>query len=446
MREDIVALIKEAGIVGAGGAGFPTHVKVSAPAEVVIVNGAECEPLLRVDQQLMQFEAAKVVKGLEAVMEATGASQGVIALKAKYKAAKEALTEEIKGRPVKLFTLGDFYPAGDEHVTVYEVVKRVVPEGGIPLKVNCVVSNVETLINIANALEGAPVTDSYLTVTGEVPKPITVKLPIGTSIAEALALAGLKDLAGKVVIEGGPMMGKVVADVGAPITKTTKGVIVLPEAHPLVQRKKLSLAHQLRRSKAACIQCSRCTDVCPRYTLGHRLQPHKIMCSLNYLRGDEQVVRMSLLCSECGACEYGCPMELSPRQVNTALKQELAQKGIKLESASQSPVPELTREYKKIPVKRLIIRMGLTRYDCPAPLTEVEYKPKTVTIPLRQHIGAPAEPTVDVGEWVEKGAGIARTKEGALGANIHASISGVITAITDCIVIETRDREAAKEC
>jgi Na+-translocating ferredoxin:NAD+ oxidoreductase RnfC subunit len=106
----------------------------------------------------------------------------------------------------------------------------------------------------------------------------------------------------------------------------------------------------------------------------------------------------------------------------------------------------LTREYKKIPVKRLIIRMGLTRYDCPAPLTAVEFKPKKVTIPLQQHIGAPAEPTVDVGEWVEKGAEIARTKEGALGANIHASISGVITAITDCIVIETRDREAAKEC
>jgi Na+-translocating ferredoxin:NAD+ oxidoreductase RnfC subunit len=436
MREDIIKFIKEAGVVGAGGAGFPTHVKVNAKADHVIVNGAECEPLLRVDQQLMAVMAREMVKGLEAVMESTGAAQGTIALKGKYRQAIHALEKVISGKPIKLFILGDFYPAGDEHVTVYEVTGRIIPEGGIPLEVGCVVNNVETLINVAHALERHPVTDTYLTVTGEVPNPITLKLPIGMSIKEALSLAGQTNIQGKLVVEGGPMMGKVVEDFTEPITKTTKGLIVLDLNHPMMQKRNISLPHIIRQAKAACIQCMRCTDMCPRHMLGHRLSPHKIMRGINYLKGDQDVMKMALSCTECGACEYACNMMLlSPRRVNALLKQELGKRGIKVSPPGNPEVVSPSREFMKIPVKRLVSFLGLASYNVPAPLTEVNYSPLRVVIPLKQHIGAPAQPVVEIGQRVERGGLIGAVPEGAMGANVHASVSGTVREVGERIVI-----------
>jgi len=445
MNEEIISLVRAAGVVGAGGAGFPTHVKISSAAETVIINGAECEPLLRVDQQLMAAESEKVVKGLMAVMAATGAAAGIIALKSKYKDAIAALKLAAAGKPVKLFELGDFFPAGDEQVLVYEVTGRTVPEGGIPLKVGCVVCNVETVINVANALEGIPVTDSYLTVTGEVARPVTIKIPVGTPVSEVLARAGVKETQNIAVIDGGPMMGRVLDDLSQPVTKVTKGFIVLPADHRLVQKKTLSWEHIVRRSKSVCIQCAICTDVCPRYLLGHRLEPHKIMRGLNYLKPDEDVMKRALLCCECGACElYGCPMLLPPRQVNAAIKKGLAGQGVKLDAPAQDSTVSPLRQYRKIPSKRLVAKLGLSAYDRPAPLSGEEYLPGTVYIPLRQHIGAPGLPLVEAGQRVEKGALIAVVPEGALGANIHASISGTVKKVTDRIEVEPDGKRGGK--
>lgn len=431
-----VDLVREAGVVGAGGAGFPTHVKIAAEADIVIVNGAECEPLLRVDQQLMVVEARRLVQGLEAAMAVTGASTGIIALKAKYKPAIEALTPLVAGKPIKIFTLGDFFPAGDEQVLVYEVTGRVVPEAGIPLKVGCVVSNVETFINVANALEGIPVTDTWLTVTGEVARPVTLKAPVGALVAEVLAACGVKDPRSMAVIDGGPMMGRVLADTDVPVTKVTKALIVLPPDHMLVRRKTLSWEHIARRSKSVCIQCAMCTDVCPRFLLGHRLEPHKIMRGLNYLKADEDAIKMALLCCECGACElYGCIMQLPPRQVNAAFKRELAGKGIRYNPSEPGKPVASFREYRKIPSRRLVAKIGLTSYDRPAPLSADRFIPTVVRIPLWQHIGTPAVPVVEAEQRVEKGTLIAAVPEGALGANIHASISGIVKQVSEYIEI-----------
>jgi Na+-translocating ferredoxin:NAD+ oxidoreductase RnfC subunit len=329
MTNDNFEKIVQAGIVGAGGGGFPTHVKISSPAKTIIVNGAECEPLLRVDQQLMQYNAEQVIKGLKIVLELTGAAQGIIALKAKYKEAISALKPLIKNEPITLKLLNDFYPAGDEHVTVHEVTGELIPQGAIPIKVGCIVVNVETLINVANAVDDKPVTDTYLTITGQVPNPLTVKLPIGTIISDILNMAGI-NTEGKAVIEGGPMMGKVVKDLSMPVTKTTKGLIVLDSEHLLIRKKNLSIENIIRRAKAACIQCRQCTDLCPRYLLGHKIEPHKIMRSLSYAIPDEDVMKMSFACSECGLCEqYACIADLSPRTVNAILKIKLSQKGLK---------------------------------------------------------------------------------------------------------------------
>ena len=198
MQENLLGLVEQAGVVGAGGAGFPTHVKLKAQADTVIINGAECEPLLRVDQQLMALRAGDLLDALDLLVEQVGASQGVVALKEHYHAAVEALERELSRHPrLRIHRMGAFYPAGDEQVIVYEVTGRVVPEGGIPLNVGVVVSNVETALNVLAAVRHqAPVIEKYVTLTGAVRTPKTVKVPLGITVAEALALAVLPVLRG----------------------------------------------------------------------------------------------------------------------------------------------------------------------------------------------------------------------------------------------------------
>lgn len=435
MPKDILNKIKEAGVVGAGGAGFPTHVKVSSKAKTIIVNGAECEPLLRVDQQLMSVKARQMVKSLKVLMEITEANEGMIALKGKYKDAINSLQKEIQDTRIRINILDDFYPAGDEHLTVYETTDRLVPQGAIPLKVDCVVINVETLINIEEAINGIPVTNTYLTVTGEVPKPITIKLPIGTPIKKALVIAGLTDFHNIKTIDGGPMMGRIVESLLQPITKTTKGLIVLREDHPLITKRLKPFNKITREAMVACIQCRFCTDLCPRYLLGHKLEPHIIMRSIKNINGHEETFKMAMTCSECGICEqYACIMDLSPRRVNAILKAELAKKGLRPDLPINQEASKL-QKYRKIPVKRLISRLAISQYDKEAPLIEDEYKMEKVFIPLQQHVGAPSIPIAKVGQRVEKGSLIAVIPDKALGANIHASISGIIQEISSHIVI-----------
>ena len=210
MNETLIGLIEQAGIVGAGGAGFPTHVKLKAQADTVIINGAECEPLLRVDQQLMAGQAGALLEALELMVEQVGARRGVVALKEHYHAAVEALERELPAHPkLSLHKMGGFYPAGDEQVIVYEVTGRIVPEGGIPLNVGVVVSNVETALNVLAAVRGqTPVIDKYVTITGAVRTPKTVKVPLGVTVAQMLALAGGPTVERYQVVNGGPMMGK----------------------------------------------------------------------------------------------------------------------------------------------------------------------------------------------------------------------------------------------
>ena len=143
--------VRQAGVVGAGGGGFPAHVKLAAKADTVIANGAECEPLLHKDAAVMEHFAADIVKGVQLSMDAVGAQTGVIGVKAKNQRAVETMQAACKGTPVRVHLLGDYYPAGDEYDLVYTVTGRLIPPTGIPIQVGCVVNNVETLANIAAA-------------------------------------------------------------------------------------------------------------------------------------------------------------------------------------------------------------------------------------------------------------------------------------------------------
>ena len=428
----IVDSVRAAGVVGAGGAGFPTHVKLNGKAEYVIANGAECEPLLRVDQLLMQRQAELVVRGMELAMEATGAMYGVIATKAHYHDAVSALEKALgRRKKITLHLMDSYYPSGDEKSIIYEVTGRVVPSGKLPLDVGCVVSNVASLVNIANAVEGKPVIHKDVTIGGDVPSPVTVTVPVGSPIREVMALSGFKgsqqDYA---LIVGGPCMGKTEENWDAPITKTTGGLLLLKRSHLLIQRRTLSPERLYKVALAVCCQCSQCTQMCPRNALGLGVQPHKAMRALitgnGAMIGDPKAI---LGCSSCGICtNYACHMGLLPSEVMAMYKAELGKAGVR-------PVPEENIQtdpfivQKRVPVKRLIARMGLSAYDVPAPYTDTGYQPKAVYLPLRQHVGKPAEPIVKVGDRVRAGDVIADSPEKSLGARIHASIDGRVTAV-----------------
>jgi len=441
VASDIVSKVRDAGVVGAGGAGFPTHVKLSAKVDTVIANGAECEPLLHADQHLMARYPELIVRGLRLAMQATGAERGIIALKAKYEGAIAAFKRVLKQDDnVSLHLLGNFYPAGDEFVLVYDVLGRMVPEGGIPLEVGVVVNNVGTLLNVARAEEGVPVTHRYLTVTGEVKNPVTLRVPIGTTVAQVVEWAGGIASAddqtagdGLVFVAGGPMMGHVVQETDV-VTKTTGGLLVLPPENIVVRHMTRPLSHTVRRGMSICDQCRDCTDLCPRHLLGHALAPHEIMRAINYgLEKPTDIVTAAVLCCECRLCEaYACPQELSPMAYYRAVKRQLAEAGWKNTVHRRKDLTAHAMfEYRRVPVGRLIDKLGLTAYrNHVAPLNEREWRPKEVRIPLKQHIGVPAEPVVKEGDSIKQGELIASIPEDKLGANVHASISGTVKAVT----------------
>ncbi len=442
---DIVEKVKAAGVVGAGGAGFPTHVKIAAKVDTVIANGAECDPLLTSDQRVMESHAPEVVAGLRLVMQASGAARGIIALKREYGRAVAALRRAISGdEKLSLHLMDSFYPAGDEFTLVHEVTGRLVPEAGLPLQVGCIVQNVGTLVNVALAQKSVPVTHRYVTVTGAVVEPRTFRLPIGTPIGEAITLAGGIRLprweADKseddfAVVVGGPMMGRLAGSMDEPITKTTGGLIVLPKDNVVVRYMSRPLQSWVRRGVSTCDQCRDCTTLCPRHLLGHYLQPHRVMRAVNY--GLEHVpldVTAAVLCCECRLCEaYACPLELSPLAYYREIKKQLQAEGWKNETHRRDDLaPHPFHDYRRIPTHRLVARLGLTEYegyDCP--LDERDYRPTRVAIPLRQHIGAPAEAVVGAGATVERGDLIGRIPEGKLGANVHASMAGKVEAVVD---------------
>ncbi|SDB23239.1 4Fe-4S dicluster domain-containing protein [Eubacterium oxidoreducens] len=443
---ELLEQIKNAGIVGCGGAGFPTHVKLNCEVEYLIINAAECEPLLRTDRYLMLNAAQEVITTIEKVAKMTKAKKVCIALKETYHDEIASLKEVIEksGSIVELFLLKNFYPAGDEQIMVLEVTGRTVPPSGIPLDVGAVVSNVATMYSIYEASCDVVFTEKYLTVTGAVQNPIIVKAPLGTSLAQCIEAAGGVTVENYHILIGGPLMGKVYPKEELEqhfVTKTTSGVVIVPDEAHLVKMRETPLRHIQKRAKGSCIQCQTCTQMCPRYLSGHPLSPHKIMRKMAYVNDvttilNDPDVQEVMTCSECGVCEaYACPMGLAPRQVNIYIKNELRKSGFKYEKDTETTFRyRQDREYRRIPSHRIAARLGVEQYYDYTIRERRTLTPDKVTISLQQHIGAPAEPVVAVGDYVKQGSLIGEIPPKALGARVHASIAGKVTKIENGFV------------
>ncbi|MCX8010270.1 MAG: SLBB domain-containing protein, partial [Ignavibacteria bacterium] len=229
--------LKEFGVVGAGGAGFPTYVKANSKVEYVIANGAECEPLIHKDLELMKNFPEEIISGLMLMVQSTQAISAKFGIKEKNSEAVEAVQSKIKSKKIELTLLGDFYPSGDEYELVNIATGRLIPPAGIPLQVGCVVNNVETLLNVQLANENKPVIKKFITVTGVVNEPKSFWIPVGSSFKDAIEFAGGSYLDEYGIFVNGIMMGTLSFDLDDVITKTTAGLILLPKDHYLITRK-----------------------------------------------------------------------------------------------------------------------------------------------------------------------------------------------------------------
>lgn len=295
--DEIKAIIREAGIVGMGGAGFPAHVKVAPPkdkkVDIYIINAAECEPYVTCDHRLMLERPQDIVFGLKALMKAAGVSEGYVGIEDNKPDAIEAMLAAVAGETgIRVAALKTKYPQGGEKQLINAITRRTVPSGGLPADVGVLVSNVSTAVAVANAIRtGMPVIERTLTVTGPIIKsPKNLRVRIGTSFAELVEqCGGLTDAAAK-VINGGPMMGIAQSSLAVPVAKGTSCILALGEA-------------DLDKTQPrACIRCARCVDACPIH-----LMP--IWISQYAERGlyDEAAKLNAVDCIECGTCAFVCP-------------------------------------------------------------------------------------------------------------------------------------------
>lgn len=296
-REEIVKIIQEAGIVGMGGAGFPTHVKLSPPPDkkidTIIVNGAECEPYLTSDHRVMLEETDRIIEGLKIVLHMFPGAKGYIGIEDNKEDAIEVMKEAVRNiENIEVAVLRTKYPQGAEKQLIYSITKRKVPNGGLPADVGCIVQNVETMVAIERAvLRGRPLMRRIVTVTGgAIKEPRNFNVRLGTSVRELIEAAGGFCEEPVKIISGGPMMGIAMNSLDIPVTKGTNAILCLTASEAEIPEEE------------NCIRCGKCIEACPMNLVPSTLNSLSI-------RGEYEMFEKynGISCIECGSCSFVCP-------------------------------------------------------------------------------------------------------------------------------------------
>ena len=429
--EELKQRLKGAGVVGAGGAGFPTYAKLAEGASVLLVNGSECEPLLYTDYYLLARELPAVLAGVEEILDGAGIPRALLCVKehtAKRLKLKDG--ERLSARTV-LKTLPDVYPLGDEISLIYQATGRLVKPGCLPITAGVIVCNVETAFNAGAAARGEALTMKWLTIGGDIPESLVVKVPVGTPVSALFAKYGITVPEECTVLDGGPSMGKVINPERAVVTKTTKGLLILPDTCEAVQSKLLDVTASVARAETACCQCTRCTDACPRALLGYPIEPHKMVRTARQaVEISPELALTASLCCGCGVCtSFACCQGISPKAVIDHYKSILAKNKLRYSAKGEIQVaPE--RDWRMIPEERWAGNLGVGKFDKLPVFRGENSEFSRVEIPMQQHIGAPSVPCVREGDSVKRGDKIAESADG-LSLPQYASISGIVALCTN---------------
>lgn len=298
--KEIINKINESGIVGLGGATFPSHVKLSVPdgkkIDVLIINGVECEPYLTSDHRLMLEKAEEMLVGIQILMKALSVNFALIGIENNKPDAIKHLQNLVKNYPgIEVHALKVQYPQGGEKQLIKALINREVPSGGLPLNVGAVVHNVGTAFAVYEAIQkNKPLFERVVTLTGiSVKKPSNFMVRIGTPVIDLVeAAGGLPEDTGK-IINGGPMMGKAINSLEVPVVKGTSGILIMP------------VGKSERKKERACIRCAKCVSVCPQ-----GLEPYLLNRLAQLEKNDKLETSGVMDCIECGSCAYTCPAGL----------------------------------------------------------------------------------------------------------------------------------------
>lgn len=436
-QTNLKEIMQSNSIVGAGGAGFPSYAKLADGADLLVINCAECEPLMYTDYMLMREEMAKIAEGAKIIMSETGIKHTYVSIK-EHRAHMLGFNEGqtlAQGVTVKL--LPNVYPMGDEINLIYESTGRVVKPGNLPITAGVIVFNGETVYNVWRAVkEGKPVTEKWMTIGGDLPERYMVKVPIGMKVSEIFEQLGVTVKPTHAMIDGGPSMGKIKDPATAIVTKTTKSVLIIPETARAIRNKRVAMDDMLRRAASACCGCSRCTEMCPRHLLGYPIEPHKMIrvamgnAAVDY----PELIKTASLCCSCGVCAEVCCQEISPKDVILNLKGILAKNKMRFQSGAEDYSVNSDRPYRMIQSAKWEDILGVHKYDIVPKFITEKLKASKVEILMSQHIGAPSVPAVNVGDTVTEGQLIANAGAG-LSVPQYASISGKVTFVDPTKII-----------
>jgi len=361
-KADIVEAARSAGIGASDG--LPAEIKLESKADIVIANGCELEPLVFSSRHVLLHNAAEIINGLELAMQATQAARGIVAYVKRIPEIDAAVQAAACGHAgIEIFHAPPFYPIEDDFTIACAATGRVVPNSATLAAIGVCVLDVETLYNLSRAAGGNPANERTVSITGEVAQPAVLRLPLGTTVGEAIERCGGAKNDDFRVLLGGPISGRIADDLSQPISRCTAAIVVLPANHVQIQRRMRPLSVMLLHARTACTACEECTRYCTRYLSGQDIEPHQIMRVISYsLDSLNKSITSAVNCHECGVCDIVCRMGLSPRVICREIKAHLRAMGWSTPASDIDGQLRTGFMKNRVPLEELAERLGVQKY------------------------------------------------------------------------------------